>query len=97
MPGGVEIFAIGRTIDFASTNESMVTMELQPLDILTVTVMPMVLGLAVDDTIHLTNHIKREFIKTSSCKKATLPLAFSALTGCREAGFSRLSMGETWF
>jgi hypothetical protein len=34
--------------------------------------MPMVLGLAVDDTIHLTNHIKREFIKTSSYKEATL-------------------------
>ena len=113
-----EVFAIGRTIDFARTNESMVTMELQsllvsfiiialllitafssvktgliamipnvapvltlagimgytgqPLDILTVTVMPMVLGLAVDDTIHLTNHIKREFIKSSSYKEATL-------------------------
>ncbi len=113
-----QVFAIGHTIDYARTNESMVTMELQSLlvsfiiiaflliaafssvktgliamipniapvltlagimgysgqtlDILTVTVMPMVLGLAVDDTIHLTNHIKREFIRTGSYKEATM-------------------------
>lgn len=112
-----QVFAIGHTIDYARTNESMVTMELlsllvsfiiiallliaafssvktgliamipniapvltlagvmgyigQPLDILTVTVMPMVLGLAVDDTIHLTNHIKKEFQKTGSYLEAT--------------------------
>ena len=42
----------------------------QPLDILTVTVMPMVLGLAVDDTIHLTNHIKKDFLRTGSYMEA---------------------------
>ena len=43
----------------------------QTLDILTVTVMPMTIGLAVDDTIHLTNHIKREFQRTGSYFAAT--------------------------
>lgn len=31
-----------------------------PLDMLTMTVMPMILGIAVDDTIHFTNHVKFE-------------------------------------
>ncbi|HAH63798.1 MAG TPA: hypothetical protein DCL73_17055, partial [Treponema sp.] len=31
-----------------------------PLDMLTMTVMPMILGMAVDDTIHFTNHVKYE-------------------------------------
>lgn len=32
-----------------------------PLDMMTMTIMPMMLGIAVDDTIHFTNHIKYEF------------------------------------
>ena len=35
-----------------------------PLDMLTMTVMPMILGIAVDDTIHFTNRTKLEFEKT---------------------------------
>ncbi len=35
-----------------------------PLDIMTVTIMPMLLGLAVDDTIHFVNHSKLEFERT---------------------------------
>lgn len=41
------------------------------LDLLTVIVMPLILGLAVDDTIHLINHIKNEFAQTGSYAKAT--------------------------
>ncbi|MBO4546228.1 MAG: MMPL family transporter [Treponema sp.] len=41
------------------------------LDLLTVIVMPLVLGLAVDDTIHLINHIKHEFMVTGSYAAAT--------------------------
>ena len=31
------------------------------LDMLTMTIMPMILGIAVDDTIHFTNHVKYEY------------------------------------
>ena len=41
------------------------------LDLLTVIVMPLILGLAVDDTIHLINHIKQEFAVTGNYAKAT--------------------------
>lgn len=34
-----------------------------PLDMITMIVMPMILGIAVDDTIHMTNHIKYELEK----------------------------------
>ena len=37
-----------------------------PLDIMTVTVMPMLLGLSVDDTIHFINHAQLEFSRTGS-------------------------------
>lgn len=37
-----------------------------PLDLLTVTVMPMLLGLAVDDTIHFISHCQLEFSRTGS-------------------------------
>lgn len=37
-----------------------------PLDMLTMTVMPMILGMAVDDTIHFTNHVKYEFERTGN-------------------------------
>jgi predicted RND superfamily exporter protein len=35
-----------------------------PLDTSTVVIMPMILGLAVDDTIHFINHGKLEFLRT---------------------------------
>lgn len=41
-----------------------------PLDMLTMTIMPMVLGIAVDDTIHFTNHVKCCFEKTGSYKES---------------------------
>ena len=42
------------------------------LDMITMTVMPMILGIAVDDTIHFTNHIKHCFEKGLSYKEAIL-------------------------
>ncbi|MGI5172733.1 MMPL family transporter [Treponema sp. OMZ 840] len=41
-----------------------------PLDVITMTIIPMLLGIAVDDTIHFTNHVKFEFEKTGSYRKA---------------------------
>lgn len=41
-----------------------------PLDMLTMTVMPMILGIAVDDTIHFTNRSKLEFERTGSYLEA---------------------------
>lgn len=43
-----------------------------PLDMMTATIMPMVLGLAVDDTIHFINHGHLEFDRQRSYKKAIL-------------------------
>ncbi len=40
------------------------------LDMLTMTVMPMILGIAVDDTIHFTNRTKLEFERTGSYLEA---------------------------
>ncbi len=37
-----------------------------PLDLVTVTLIPMILGLAVDDTIHFINHAKLEFIRNGN-------------------------------
>ncbi len=42
------------------------------LDMITMTVMPMILGIAVDDTIHFTNHIKYFYEKGLSYKDAVL-------------------------
>ena len=42
------------------------------LDMITMTTMPMILGIAVDDTIHFTNHIKFHFERGLSYKDAIL-------------------------
>jgi hypothetical protein len=42
------------------------------LDMLTMTIMPMILGIAVDDTIHLINHIKYQLELTGSYREATV-------------------------
>jgi len=42
-----------------------------PLDMITVTIMPMLLGLAVDDTIHFINHSQLEFTLTRSYRETT--------------------------
>lgn len=41
-----------------------------PLDMMTVTIMPMLLGLAVDDTIHFINHCHLEYDRTGNYDKA---------------------------
>jgi predicted RND superfamily exporter protein len=43
-----------------------------PLDMLTMTIMPMVLGIAVDDTIHFISRIRVELEKTGSYREAVL-------------------------
>jgi predicted RND superfamily exporter protein len=43
-----------------------------PLDMLTMTIMPMLLGIAVDDTIHFTAHIKLGLEKTGSYRQGVL-------------------------
>jgi len=43
-----------------------------PLDMITMLVMPMILGIAVDDTIHMNNHIKYGFERTGSYRQALL-------------------------
>ena len=43
-----------------------------PLDMITMIIMPMVLGIAVDDTIHMNNHIKYGYEKTGSYRQALL-------------------------
>jgi predicted RND superfamily exporter protein len=42
-----------------------------PLDMITVTCIPMLLGLAVDDTIHFINHSQLEFMRTRSYAEST--------------------------
>jgi len=42
-----------------------------PLDMMTVTCIPMLLGLAVDDTIHFINHSQLEFMRTRSYAEST--------------------------
>jgi predicted RND superfamily exporter protein len=49
-----------------------------PLDMMTMTIMPMLLGIAVDDTIHFINHIKYEFEKCGDYEQAIL-LSFKAV------------------
>ena len=43
-----------------------------PLDSSTVLIMPMILGLAVDDTIHFINHSKLEFLRTRNYRESIL-------------------------
>jgi predicted RND superfamily exporter protein len=43
-----------------------------PLDMMTATIMPMILGLAVDDTIHFINHGKLEFSRKGNYRDSIL-------------------------
>ena len=40
-----------------------------PLDFVTITMMPLILGLAVDDTIHFINHVNLEYSRTDNYKE----------------------------
>ena len=48
-----------------------------PLDIITMAIMPMILGIAVDDTIHFTNHTKYLFEKEKSYESAIFGTFYS--------------------
>ena len=48
-----------------------------PLDIITMAIMPMILGIAVDDTIHFTNHTKYLFEKEKSYERAIFGTFYS--------------------
>jgi predicted RND superfamily exporter protein len=56
IPNAAPTLAVGGLMGFAGI----------PLDMMTVTIMPMLLGLAVDDTIHFINHSSMEFTRTGN-------------------------------
>ena len=60
IPNIVPIALIGGIMGYASVN----------LDMITAMIMPMILGIAVDDTIHFTNHIKYHFELTGNYRTA---------------------------
>jgi len=60
IPNIVPIALIGGIMGYASVN----------LDMITAMIMPMILGIAVDDTIHFTNHIKYHFEITGNYRSA---------------------------
>jgi len=62
IPNVAPIAIIGGIMGYASVN----------LDMITAMIMPMILGIAVDDTIHFTNHIKYHFELTGNYKSAVL-------------------------
>ncbi|PID31070.1 MAG: hypothetical protein CR982_00445 [Candidatus Cloacimonadota bacterium] len=65
-----------------------------PLDMMTMTIIPMVLGIAVDDTIHFINHIKYKFEKEGNYKIAIISsfkhvgVALAMTTIILSAGFA---------
>lgn len=62
IPNVVPIVIIGGIMGYAGVN----------LDMITAMIMPMILGIAVDDTIHFTNHIKYHFELTGNYRSAVL-------------------------
>lgn len=60
IPNIVPIVLIGGIMGYAGVN----------LDMITAMIMPMILGIAVDDTIHFTNHIKYHFEVTGNYRSA---------------------------
>jgi predicted RND superfamily exporter protein len=56
IPNAAPTLVVGGVMGFAGI----------PLDMMTVTIMPMLLGLAVDDTIHFINHSSMEFSRTQN-------------------------------
>ena len=62
IPNVAPIAIIGGIMGYAGVN----------LDMITAMIMPMILGIAVDDTIHFTNHIKYHFEMTGNYRDAVL-------------------------
>jgi uncharacterized protein len=61
IPNVAPALAVGGIMGFAGI----------PLDMMTVTCIPMLMGLAVDDTIHFINHSQLEFMRTRSYAEST--------------------------
>ncbi|MBP7460495.1 MAG: MMPL family transporter [Candidatus Delongbacteria bacterium] len=76
-----------------------------PLDMMTATIMPMILGIAVDDTIHFINHAHLEFnrtadyIKTISTTFLVVGSAMVLSTGilCVNFGMYMVSIAKNYF
>lgn len=62
LPNIAPVLLIGGVMGFANVS----------LDMITALIMPMMLGIAVDDTIHFTNHIKYHFEITGSYRQSIL-------------------------
>ena len=62
IPNVAPIVIIGGVMGYAGVN----------LDMITAMIMPMILGIAVDDTIHFTNHIKYHYELTGDYRSAVL-------------------------
>lgn len=62
IPNVAPIVIIGGIMGYANVN----------LDMITAMIMPMILGIAVDDTIHFTNHIKYHYELTGNYRSAVL-------------------------
>ncbi len=62
IPNVAPIVIVGGIMGYAGVN----------LDMITAMIMPMILGIAVDDTIHFTNHIKYHFELTGNYRSAVL-------------------------
>ncbi|NCC26298.1 MAG: hypothetical protein EOM25_14055, partial [Deltaproteobacteria bacterium] len=60
IPNVAPALAVGGVMGFANI----------PLDMMTVTIIPMLLGLAVDDSIHFINHSQLEFERTGSYRES---------------------------
>jgi uncharacterized protein len=70
IPNVAPAIAVGGIMGFANI----------PLDMMTVTCIPMLLGLAVDDTIHFINHSQLEFMRTRNYAESTRRVFFSVGT-----------------
>lgn len=62
IPNVAPIIIVGGIMGYAGVN----------LDMITAMIMPMILGIAVDDTIHFTNHIKYHFEMTGNYRQSIL-------------------------
>ncbi len=64
-----------------------------PLDMMTMTIMPMLLGVAVDDTIHFINHVKYEFERCLNYEKA---IRASFVTVGKNLAMTTIILGGTF-
>ena len=76
-----------------------------PLDMMTATIMPMILGLAVDDTIHFINHGHLEFDRRGNYRDAILrsfrtigtPIILTSVVICANFAIYMTSEGLSFY